>query len=204
MSPRALWPIAGITTLLVLWNVTRVAARRRLFTNAQRDLIGWAFGANCVFRRTHGFPMVVAYLLLEQLLAGDLRAAFTIPDWAPGRPSTIAVLITQHQLAIALRFAILATGLGLPMTRTVLRCAGTMQGGHQWAASRLGTTSILNGEPCCRAHNGDQSAEWSKAYIARQLPWSLPVYLCRDVLGTGLLIGRLIVDPKARRKARAR
>jgi hypothetical protein len=165
---------AGAAILLAVWWAMRraygqVTAGARLFTLEERTLLGEAYGANCIWRPCHWLPAAVA---LPTLIIGRDGPVF----W-------VGIALTALTLP------------GLPMTRSVHRCAGTIQGGHQRAASRGGTTSLWNGEPSCGAHNRHQSATSSWAYAWEQGgPFTLVPYAVRLTLGSARLVrlsGRL-------------
>lgn len=146
----------------------------RFFTYEQRQLVGRAFGANCIWRPVHWLPAAAAYVVLGP---------------QPGMRGTVGLAL------------VIVAGLGLPLTRTSGRCGGTIQGGHQRAAANDGTTSILNCHPECATHNLDKSATGSWVWAVIQWPWTIVAWLPRHLTGTTILLGWLATDNRARHKA---
>lgn len=165
--PLAIACLALAAALLVAYVAGRTAADRtvRLFTVEQRRQVGEAWGANCVWRPCHWLPLAALLWTLRGAQEHGGRWWWAV-----------------YPLAAL-------TGFGMPLTRRVHRCRGTVQGGHQRAYSRGGGTTVWNCEPCCGRHNLDQSTTWSLAYAARQFgPLSLVPYLVRATVGNTRLM----------------
>lgn len=146
----------------------------RFFTYAQRDLVGRAFGANCIWRPVHWLPAAAAYVVLGP---------------QPGTRGTVGLAL------------VILAGIGLPITRTSGRCGGTIQGGHQRSHHEGGSASILNCHPECAVHNNDKLTTGSWVWAAIQWPWTLVVWLPRHFSGTSILLWWLATDNRARQKA---
>ena len=140
----------------------RTSRRARLFSQAQKREVGYAFKANCVWRPSQ------TVLILPGIVCTQLAWETHDGRWMSAAQGLLIWAIW-----------------GFPVVRVAPTCGGVVQGGHQWSHSTLGGTNIWNCEPACEAHNGPQSATWSFWFAWKQWgPISLAVYTYRNWAGT--------------------